>query len=232
MNERTEALVRRLAALERAGLSAWDPPAIPLVERLIAAATRGEPQLADRLCTRAESHLDRLERSLADAKLRADAAVRRVAALEPDLVPVLERTLAAQAFCDVQRLARRCRPVAAPRKRRAREQNAALAARAEARGLPLADPREAPDPEAVVRASYRESVSAARASLAVTRAVAAVPEDAGHYNPLQVAAHALEAMSAYPAYLRAQLARLEALELLGELPKLKARTRGRSGASG
>jgi hypothetical protein len=57
----------------------------------------------------------------------------------------------------------------------------------------------------------------------VARARASVPVDAGHYNAQRVAARMLAALSTYPAYLKAQVARLETLALLQPVPEVKAK---------
>ena len=101
--------------------------------------------------------------------------------------------------------------------RRSRARRAELEARAAARGITSPGTLEAPSAELLAATLYRDAVAGANASLVVARAVAVRPEHAGHYNPVRVASRALEALSDHPAYLRAQLARLEVVALLQEL---------------
>ena len=116
---------------------------------------------------------------------------------------------------------------------------ARLTAEAQARGVePRHDPATArsTSPEASLcaaivaptRALYDRSLDEAAAACALARATDAVPSASGPYNALALATRALGELGALsPAYLRAQLARLEDFGALLGLPVETAAPRAR-----
>lgn len=214
MSVRLSELEQRLASLTQAGAAAWDEPGLQLVQRLTRAARQADAALCAHLQERAARHLDRLEEAFEANRAEAQASLQQLVALGVVDAAHGQAKLDAGALGEVQRLSKRHRFG----RRRVDASFAArrpdLEARALLRGITSPGTLQAPSAELLAATLYRDAVAGASASLTVARAVAAVPEDAGHYNPMRVASRALEALSDHPAYLQAQLARLEVVALL------------------
>jgi hypothetical protein len=209
-------LEERLDSLARSGATAWDGPGVQLVRRLLDAAAGADAELCAHLAERAERHLDRLAQAFSGGRARAEANIQDLLELGVADAESLRAKLASGALLDLQRLRRR------HRRRRQAEPSVAsrrdeLEARATARGITSPGTLESPSAELLAETLYRDALAGVNASLVLVRAAASLPEHAGHYNPVRVAGRALEALSNHPAYLRAQLARLEVVALLQEL---------------
>jgi hypothetical protein len=235
----------RVDALAANGARAFDAAALGELSSLIARAGAVCGAAGDRLHARAERCAAALELRLAAARLEATGLVDALGASAPAHARSrLAAMLAAGDLASLRRAARR-RPVASRHATAAPDLawHARLAAEAHARdveprhALALAPARSTETSlrvaiAALARALYDRSLDEAAAACALARATDAVPSASGPYNALALATRALGELGALsPAYLRAQLARLEDLgELLGfpaEAPSPRARPRRR-----
>ena len=238
-------LEERVAALAAAGGRAFDAAAFGELASLITRAGPLGGAAGDRLRARAERCAACLEVRLATARAEATGLVDELGASAP--AHARSRLAAALAAGDLTRLRRAARRRLAARPPLALPDaawHARLAAEARARDI---EPRHvsatapALPPEtslrvtiaALARALYDRSLDEAAAACALARATDAVPSASGPYNALALATRALGELGALsPAYLRAQLARLEDLGVLLGLPaevsSPRARPRRRS----
>lgn len=209
-------LEARLDSLTRSGAAAWDGPGVQLVRRLLDAAAGAEGELCAHLAERAGRHLERLAQAFSGGRTQAEAGLQELLDLGVPDAPRLRAKLESGELLELQRLRRRHRrrSTAEPSLANRRDE---LEARATARGITSPGTLASPSAELLAATLYRDALAGANASLALARAAASVPEHAGHYNPVRVASRALEALGDHPAYLRAQLARLEVVALLKEL---------------
>jgi hypothetical protein len=210
-------LQQRLRTLVEAGIDGFDPPGAGVVQRLLELTAGSASELADYLRGRSEDQLGRLEAAFVAARLRAEASIERLARAE--LGPrrsELEALLGAGKFCQIERLARRHRHAPPPlRAELLARHKLLLEAAVRARGIDLGEAtRSDGSAETLATTLYRDAVASARASLTLVRAAASLPQHAGHYNAQQIAVRTLEALQPWPAYLKAQLARLELLATL------------------
>jgi hypothetical protein len=212
----------RLARLAEAHAERFDPEGLRFAERLLSAG----------LEKRAEARLDKLEHDLAAAKAEAEEALTRLEKTGVAASEAARRAMSEGDYRLARRLASRAlrsqdeRPI--PRwalaiAERARERRGelprSLALRLDALTGPATTAREARDvAEALSRALYRESLSSARAALALARAADEVPDEAGPYNTSALAAQVLavfgELSPEYTASLVRMLDELAALEAL------------------
>lgn len=217
MSAQPAELEQRLSTLAQAGAAAWDEPGVQLVRRLLCRAQQADAALGGYLLGRAAQHLNRLANAFEASRAEAQAELSHLVQLGVADRARLQAKLDEGALGEVRRLARRHR--GGPRRTDpsgpARQLD--LEARATARGITSPGTLAPPSAELLAATLYRDALAGASASLAVARAAASVADDAGHYNPERVASRALEVLSEHPAYLRAQLARLEVVSLLTEL---------------
>lgn len=223
----------------RADLRAFDPDGAQFVDRLLDAG----------LDARAEERLAELERTAATAKIELDDARRRLresgapepaeltcAVAEGDLRHA--RRLAEKALRDHERArsspaSRWARGLAERARTRSLRLAPDLASRV--RGLAAVDAPSVDEARALAaelsRALYDESLSGARAAVAIARVRDNLPEGAGPYNPQVIAAEALDRLGAlspdYAAAIIASLDDLAALDALLPPPKTKSRAPAR-----
>lgn len=203
-------LQERLDRLAAEGARAFDPPAFRCVEVLLERARALGGGARERLEARAAARLDALSAALLRGRADADAALGELAAAGVDPPPEVKGALARGDLAEAAREARRrLRPRLAPLFGRSSPPGAGPRPGAPGPRPWLARLRE----EAAL--SFRESLGAARATIAVARAVDRIPESAGPYNPQALAARTLQiAESLDLGYVRALLEELDDLAAL------------------
>lgn len=223
----------------RADLRAFDPEAARFVDRLLASG----------LDERADARLAELERAAAAAKIELDAArqkLRESGVAEPSELGCAiadgelrhARRLAEKALRDHERARRSpASRLARGLAERARTRSLRLAPDLASRvhGLAAAATPSVDEARALAaelsRALYDESLSGARAAVAIARVRDNLPEGAGPYNPQVIAVEALARIGAlspdYAAALIASLDDLASLDALGPPPKSKSRAPAR-----
>ncbi len=191
-----------LAALLRAGVRAFDPGGVHLVESLLRRGNELDASARARLHARAGARASELAASFAAARRRAEIALADVPQDAPGRA-TLAAALDAGELAHVVRAARRL----AGQPRRWRADATTTAHRAH---------------HAFLR--YESARDSLAASIEIARALDAVSELAGPYNASSLAARALgELAELCPAYVRAQIDRLEDLGALLALPAEPAR---------
>ncbi len=235
MSEATAGASERVASLDAAGARTFDAAAFALVVGLVARAEAlGEGRGGARLRARALREVASLEARLERA--REDAG-RALDAMDPSRRARAARALERGDVTSVRRAARRReRPRDPVRDAAEGAWLVRLAAEARASGVwsdDLADDgspgRRLATIASLAARLYERSLDEAAAASAVARAVDAVPSASGPYNALALATRALGELGALsPAYLRAQLARLEDLGALLALPAEVATPRART----
>ncbi len=195
-----------LATLDADGVRAFDPAARALIGALLGRAEALGERAGKKLRARAEVRISLLGQAFASARARATNALSMLPGDAPSR-PLLARALAAGDLTTVLFQARRY----------VRRSGSDLASAA----------RLSKQSDAAAR--YERSFSELFAALDVARALDTLPEAAGPYNALTLAARTLgELGSLSPAYLRAQVMRLEDLGALIGLPPAPSLPIGRS----
>lgn len=213
----------RLEQLRARGGETFDAVGVGHVDRLQRRAEALPERARERLLGRALTYLTQLEGRYEQAGQRARDDLERLERLGLDGGGRISAAYASSDFAGVRRAARR-RPWTGPRVRdevRDRwEQH--VGEEVERRGISSPGTLDAPDlsaPDPVYTlelsmALYRDAAAGAQASMAIARAVDALPAEAGRYHATTVATRALQAMQAAPHYLKAQLARIEVADLI------------------
>lgn len=192
--DRTRAV---LEGLTNAGVRGFDAAGVHLVEALLRRAGDLPGPAGDRLQARAEARVHQLTTTFEAARRRAEAALARVPGDAPDRECLL-RALGEGELAMVVRAARR---------------------HSEAPRRPRADVASAQRRAQDAAARYERACNGLTAAIEIARALDTVSDMAGPYNPLSLAARALgELAELAPAYVRAQIDRLEDLGALLALP--------------
>jgi Protein of unknown function (DUF2894) len=208
-----EACRARLAALEASGARAFDAVSCDGVRTLIGRARALDVRACALLLARADSHMERLAQRFEQTRRQTEQWLAGAEQVQGEL-PLQRAALARGELGLVRRRLRRLGSQA----------SLLMAADASAR---------AELERARCVAEYEASLAQLGESLALARAVDAVPEQAGPYNPLRIAGDLLARMrSVSPIYLSAQLNRLEELARMFALPELPTKTPVRKGRSG
>lgn len=207
------------------GAEVWDAPAVALVRTLLTKAESLPGVARAHLLKRAATRLQILSGEFDKARARAGRTYAQLARQGLDPAKRLDGALQYGRFEEVERAKKR-HDEARVAARRAIVQPwlERLSQEAQARGLSqpppalsedTASPGVAPERDTVTglaAAIYQDAAADASARLAVAQARTELPENAGRYHAPSVAARALEALDALaPAYLRVQVARLEAI---------------------
>lgn len=216
MSDRLEALRERLVRGADQGLAAFDRPRVRFVERLLERAQAGPEAATERLLARATARLDALEADFERHREAAEGELERLESVGADRAGLARAAFERHAFREVRRQARR-HPERAPRA--ARSLGAAHARRLHQQLSERAPIEAAHAPVEgelleVAQALYRERSADAVAQRTLADARRSLPEEAGPYHALTVAARALGALEqADRSLLRAWIHRLRDLEL-------------------
>ena len=215
MSATVEGLRGRLAAAADRGIAAFDRPRLRFVERLLERAERGPEVARERLLARAGERFDALEEDFERHRRSAAEELERLEAIGADAAGLARAAFERHAFREVRRRARR-HPEQAPRVSRAlgdahaRRLHRQLSERAP---IEAAHAPEEGELLEVAQALYRERSADAVAQRTLADARRALPEEAGPYHALTVAARALGALEqADRSLLRAWIHRLRDLE--------------------
>jgi hypothetical protein len=243
------------------GVEVWDAPAVALVRALLNKSEALSGVAQAHLLKRAAARFDTLAQDFGRARERADKTYAALARQGLDPAKRLDSALQYGRFDEVERAAKRHdqdrvaarRAIVDPWLERLRQE-------ARSRGLsqpppPMDDeaasdgagagdakgdraPSTAPERQTVTglaAAIYQDAAADATARLVVAQARTELPEHAGRYHAASVAARALEALNELaPAYLRVQVARLEAIGSLQRWvapppPEKPSRAKGKAG---
>lgn len=209
------------------GAEVWDAPAVALVRTLLSKADGLEGLGREHLLKRAAARFEALTESFTKARERADQTYAQLARQGLDPAKRLDSALHYGRFDEVARAAKRHDETrVAARQAIVQPWLERLSHEAQARGLSQPPPPLAeggaevvlPERETVTglaAAIYQDAAADATARLVVAQATAELPAHAGRYHAPSVAARTLEALDALaPAYLRVQVARLEAIGTL------------------
>ena len=212
-------LAARVEALRGSALERLDPLGVSLVTGLLARALSAPDAVRGRLEARIEAHLAAISERATATRARAVSAIEAVEREGVSAAPARTRLERGDAI-GARRLAMRL----AIRPLRERSGEAALRERlsrlAAGLGVSLVGAERVPATRLANRL-FRIASSAPQAERVVELAQAARPEGAGRYHTDTVAADILAMMQALsPAYLRAQVARLD---LLAEVQAFIAR---------
>ncbi|MCA9574504.1 MAG: DUF2894 domain-containing protein [Sandaracinaceae bacterium] len=210
------------------GVEVWDAPGAALVRTLLTKAEGLTGVARAHLLKRANARLVGLTQDFERARERAGQTYAQLARQGLDPAKRLDGALQYGRFDEVERAARRYDETRiAARRAIVQPWLERLSQEAQARGLsqppPPPDtevglPSPSPERETVTglaAAIYQDAAADATARLVVAQARTELPEHAGRYHAPSVAARALEALDQLaPAYLRVQVARLEAIGAL------------------
>lgn len=209
------------------GAEVWDAPAVALVRTLLLKAETLDGMGRAHLLKRAATRFQALTESFTQARERADQTYALLARQGLDPSKRLDSARQYGRFDELARAAKRHDETrVAARQAIVQPWLERLSHEAHSRGLsqpppPLEDNAGElvlPEHETVTglaAAIYQDAAADATARLVVAQATAELPAHAGRYHAPSVAARTLEALDALaPAYLRVQVARLEAIGTL------------------
>lgn len=209
------------------GAEVWDAPAVALVRTLLSKAETLDGVGRAHLLKRAATRFQGLTEAFTQARERADQTYALLARQGLDPAKRLDSALHYGRFDELARAAKRHDETrVAARQAIVQPWLERLSHEAHSRGLsqpppPLEDNTGEPllpEHETVTglaAAIYQDAAADATARLVVAQATAELPAHAGRYHAPSVAARTLEALEALaPAYLRVQVARLEAIGTL------------------
>lgn len=219
------ALRKALDELVVRGGEVWDAPAVALVRTLLSKSEALTGVARAHLLKRAAARFESLERDFGKARERADQTYAQLARQGLDPAKRLDGALQYGRFEEVARAAKRHDETRSAARRAIVEPwLERLSQEAQERGIsqrpPPPDHDDAsvtmpPDRDTVTglaAAIYQDAAADATARLVVAQARTELPATAGPYHAGTVAARALEALDELaPAYLRVQVARLEAI---------------------